>query len=49
MTEYFPPVDITELTLNVTLAQLLGRRELQALGEVVIHRKAEVLRKRPDL
>jgi len=32
-------VDNTEPTLNVALAELLQQRELQALGEAVIHRE----------
>ena len=42
-------VDITEPTLNVILADLLRRRELQALGEVVVHRKAKGIGKKPDV
>jgi hypothetical protein len=49
MIKDFLPVDITEPTLNVALAQLLERRELQALGEVVIHRKAKGVGKKPDV
>lgn len=49
MIEHFLPVDITEPTLNVVLAHLLRRRELQALGEVVIHRKAKGVGKKPDV
>jgi len=45
----FLPVEITEPTLNVVLADLLRRRELQALGEVVIHRKAKGVGKKPDV
>lgn len=37
MIKDFLPVEITEPTLNVALAQLLRKRELQALGEVVVH------------
>lgn len=43
------PVDITEPTLNVALAYLLRRRELLALGEVVVHRQAKGVGKRPDV
>jgi len=49
MIQYFLPVDITEPTFNVALAQLLRRRELQALGEVVVHRKAKGVGKKPDV
>jgi len=49
MTKDFLPVQITEPTLNVALAQLLRRRELQALGEVVIHRQARGVGKKPDV
>lgn len=42
-------VEITEPTLNVVLAGLLRRRELQALGEVVVHRKAKGIGKKPDV
>ena len=42
-------VNITEPTLNVILADLLRRRELQALGEVVVHRKAKGIGKKPDV
>ena len=49
MVKDFLPVEITEPTLNVVLADLLRRRELQALGEVVIHRKAKGVGKKPDV
>lgn len=42
-------VNITEPTLNVILADLLRRRGLQALGEVVVHRKAKGIGKKPDV
>ncbi len=45
----FLPVEITEPVLNVTLAELLQRRELRALGEVVIHKKAKGVGKKPDV
>lgn len=45
----FLPVDITEPTLNVALALLLRRRELRALGEVVVHRQAKGVGKKPDV
>ncbi|TET42950.1 MAG: hypothetical protein E3J66_02685 [Dehalococcoidia bacterium] len=49
MVKDFLPVDITEPALNVALAQLLRRRELQALGEVVVHREAKGVGKKPDV
>jgi hypothetical protein len=49
MIKDFLPVDITEPTLNVVLAHLLRRRELLALGEVVVHRQAKGVGKRPDV
>ncbi len=49
MIKDFLPVDITETTLNVVLAHLLRRRELQALGEVVVHRQAKGVGKKPDV
>lgn len=49
MVKDFLPVDITEPTLNVALAYLLRRRELLALGEVVVHRQAKGVGKRPDV
>lgn len=49
MVKDFLPVDITEPTLNVILADLLRRRELQALGEVIIHRQAKGVGKKPDV
>ncbi len=39
------PIGITEPTLNVILSQLLRRRGLNALGEVIIHGKG----KKPDV
>lgn len=45
----FLPVDISEPTLNVVLAHLLRRRELQALGEVIVHRQAKGVGKKPDV
>ena len=49
MIKDFLPVEITEPTLNVALAQLLRKRELQALGEVVVHRQAKGVGKKPDV
>lgn len=49
MIKDFLPVEITEPTLNVALAQLLRRRELQALGEVVVNRQAKGVGKKPDV
>jgi len=49
MVKNFFPVEITEPTLNVALAQLLRKRELQALGEVVVHRQAKGVGKKPDV
>ena len=42
-------VDNTEPTLNVALAELLQQRELQALGEAVIYKKAKGVGKKPDV
>lgn len=42
-------LDITEPTLNVILADLLRKRALQALGEVVVHKKAKGVGKKPDV
>lgn len=49
MVKDFLPVEITEPTLNVALAHLLRKRELQALGEVVVHRQAKGVGKKPDV
>ena len=49
MIKDFLPVEITEPTLNVGLAQLLRKRELQALGEVVVHRQTKGVGKKPDV
>jgi hypothetical protein len=49
MVKEFLPVQITKPTSNVFLAQLLRKRELQALGEVVVHRQAKGVGKKPDV
>ena len=49
MVRDFLPVEITEPTHNVGLAQLLRKRELQALGEVVVHRQTKGVGKKPDV
>lgn len=42
-------VDNTEATLNVALAELLQQRELQAIGEAIIHKKSKGVGKKPDI
>jgi len=42
-------VDNSETTLNVALAELLQQRELQALGEAIIHKKSKGVGKKPDV
>lgn len=42
-------VSFTEATLNVALAELLQKHELQSLGEAHIHRKAKGIGKKPDV
>lgn len=39
----------TETTLNVALAELLQKHELQSLGEAIIHRKSKGIGKKPDV
>ena len=42
-------VGFTEPTLNVALAELLQKHELQSLGEALIHRKPKDIGKKPDV
>ena len=49
MVKDFLLVDVTEPALNVALAELLQQRELRALGEAIIHRKAKDIGKKPDV